>query len=356
MFVVTQFEPKVLSWWRNRRTKIDMEPPYQRHGRLWSKTDKAFLIDSILNEYDIPKFYIADFTIKNSPLNKKKLPYAIIDGKQRFEAIFDFYDGNITLDEDFIFAENPKLKLGGLSYSDLRKNYIEIAERYDNFQITVMRVVADREPPINELFVRLNRNKPLTGAEIRNAMVGPVPKMIRELVKHELFLSSIRFPKPRGQDKNAAAKILLFEYHKAPRETKRKNLDDFTKEIGSRKSPRLSLAGRHVIDTLDDMAEIFLPKDSVLSSAGILPVYYWLVRNTTAKQHSILREFLVEFERTRKANREKSGKGRGRGIDKELVEFDNYNRSTNDQASHKGRFEILLKRLEKFSKKKNRQK
>jgi len=116
MFKVVHFETKTLSWWRTRRNQIDMDPPYQRRGRLWSVTDKAFLIDSILNGYDVPKVYIADFTWRGSPLNLKKLPYAIIDGKQRFEAIFDFFDGKIVLNDGFVFLEDPSKKLGGLGY------------------------------------------------------------------------------------------------------------------------------------------------------------------------------------------------------------------------------------------------
>jgi hypothetical protein len=81
---------------------------------LPSRQPKAYLIDSILNGFDVPKFYLADFTYADSKLNKKKLPYAIIDGKQRFEAIFDFFEGKITLNEDFVFLENQALKLGGL--------------------------------------------------------------------------------------------------------------------------------------------------------------------------------------------------------------------------------------------------
>src|SRR5438067_12827678 len=97
---VTAFPARTLSWWRTQKTKIDMNPPYQRRGHLWSDADKAFLIDSILNGFDIPKLYLADFTYSNSRLNKKLLPYAIIDGKQRFEAIFDFFEGNVTLHPD----------------------------------------------------------------------------------------------------------------------------------------------------------------------------------------------------------------------------------------------------------------
>ena len=69
-FKIGPLENKTLSWWRTRREKIDMDPPYQRRGRLWSASDKAYLIDSILNGYDIPKIYIADFTWRDSPLKR----------------------------------------------------------------------------------------------------------------------------------------------------------------------------------------------------------------------------------------------------------------------------------------------
>ena len=111
-----------------------MNPPYQRQGRLWSTTDKAFLVDSILNEYDVPKIYMADFTFGGTRLNKKSLSYAIIDGKQRLESILEFFSGDLVLDENFIFQQNPSLSLGGLGYADLMKSYPEIAEIFDILQ------------------------------------------------------------------------------------------------------------------------------------------------------------------------------------------------------------------------------
>src|SRR5262249_17356584 len=131
VFRVTQFEAKTLSWWRTRRSKIDMDPPYQRRGGIWSPADKAYLIDSILNGFDIPKLYVADFTWGDSPLNKKRLPYAIIDGKQRLEAIFDFYDGTVVLNDDFVYRENPVQNLAGLSYQDLLGSHADVAEIFD---------------------------------------------------------------------------------------------------------------------------------------------------------------------------------------------------------------------------------
>jgi hypothetical protein len=341
-FKVTKFDNKTISWWNMRRSKIDMDPPYQRRGGLWSDTDKAYLIDSILNEYDVPKLYIADFTWGNSELNVKKLPYAIIDGKQRLEAIFDFYDGKVVLNDDFLYLENPKLKLGGLGYKDLQKNHKEIADEFDNYNLSVMSVLADDEEPINELFVRLNRSKALTGAEVRNAMSGPTPKLIRNLSKHNFFTTNIRFNVKRGQDQNAAAKLLLFEYYNDFRETTKIHLDRFVKFTANEPREKIELSGRHVLDVLVDISNIFLPKDKILISAGIIPVYYWLVKNSKAKNYSLIRKFLMQFEEQRRKNRELVRKNpNSKDINILFVEYDNFNRSTNNQQSHKERYRIL---------------
>jgi hypothetical protein len=343
-FKVAPFESKTLSWWYNRRDKIDMNPPYQRRGRLWSDTDKAYLIDSILNGYDIPKLYLADFTWGDSKLNLQKLPYAIIDGKQRFEAIFDFFDNNVILNDDFVYLEDPQLKLGGLGYKDLQKNYREIAEDFETYNLMVVAVIASEEEPINELFVRLNRSKPLTGAEIRNAMAGPAPEIIRQIKTHEFFTTNIRFDVMRGQDLNLAAKILLFEYNRDFQETTKKNLDRFVKDTGKGPKYKLELSARYVFDTLSDMSNIFLPKDSLLTSAGIIPVYYWFVRDASERYYSYLRKFLVQFETRRRVNRQLVRENpNSKDIKLLFVEYDNFNRSTNNEQSHRERFRILKK-------------
>ncbi len=172
MFEVRQGETRTLSWWHARRVRIEMDPPYQRRGGLWSTKDKGFLIDSILNGYDMPKIYLADFSYQNSPLNLSKTQYAMIDGKQRFEAIAGFFDGSVRLNADFVLESDPFLKLGGLGYQDLKRGYPEVAERFENFNLAVMSVFTDEEGKINELFVRLNSSKALSGAELRNAMAG----------------------------------------------------------------------------------------------------------------------------------------------------------------------------------------
>ena len=345
-FKVTPFEAKTLVWWKNRRSHIDMDPAYQRHGRLWSEADKAYLIDSVINGFDIPKLYIADFTWGDSALNLSRLPYAIIDGKQRLEAIFDFFDGKIVLNDDFVYLRNPSLKLGGLGYKDLQQNYPDIAEEFENSNLTIMSVFSNNAELINDMFVRLNRSKPLTGAEIRNAMTGPAVQVIRQIAKHDFFTNSIRFSVARMTDQDTAAKLLMIEFHEKLLETKRRNLDDFVKSSADKKRDRLELAGRRVVEVLDDMATIFLPKDRLLASAGVIPVYYWLVRNIGEDRFPRLRQFLHRIEEDRKATLKLVATDpQSTEIDRDLLQFSSYYRSPNDASSHEGRFQFLLTRF-----------
>ena len=71
------------------REEIELEPDYQRIGGIWTREKRQLLIDSVLNGFDIPKFYFHMFM---PPITKagKKHRYAIIDGKQRLQAIWDF--------------------------------------------------------------------------------------------------------------------------------------------------------------------------------------------------------------------------------------------------------------------------
>jgi hypothetical protein len=210
-----------------------------------------------------------------------------------------------------------------------------------------MSVFAEDEEDIHEIFVRLNRSKPLTGAEVRNAIVGPVPEVIRMLATHDFFEENIRFGVSRAGDLNAAAKVLLFEYEQKPTATKKTDLDRFAQEGVDR--DRLELASRRAIDMLNYMTEIFIPKDILFASAGLFPVYYWFVKGVTPELYPIIREYLIWFEGERKRNRERQ-KGRSGALDLDLnlSRFDTLNRSTNDLQSHIGRVEILDHYLPKW--------
>lgn len=362
MFRVEPFEKRDLLWWCTERESLDLSPVYQRRSGVWTAADKAFLIDTILNRFDMPKIYIADFRFGESQLNNKGKLYGIIDGKQRFEAIHDFYDGKIPLSTEFVFFDDPSLKVGGLTYRELKRDYDVIAKRFDKFLPTVMSVVTDDESKIRELFTRLNRGKPLTGAELRNAMLGIMPELFRRLAAHKFFTKKIKFQTNRGQDLNAAAKLLIIEYNEKFVDTKKSELDEFVKlglpdnnaeALRSNEPTPFDRAASRVEKVLKMMCSTFQDKDPLLAPQAPLPVYYWFVKKYTENHRDSVRGFLEAFEHERRRNKrhvselQRNPNTRTR-IDQELLTYDIATRSPDDRNSMIQRFNILTSRFAQF--------
>ncbi len=345
LFKIHRLDQKTLAWWRTRRDKIDFEPSYQRKGRRWSTSDKQYLVDSILNGFDIPKFYMADFVFGSSKLNEHKKSYAVIDGKQRLEAIFEFFEDKFPLSSTFVLLANQKLDLRGKKYSDLKREFPEVAEDFDNFNPDIVGVISDDIRYIEELFVRLNRSKPLSGAELRNAISSPIAGMIRYIGNHPFFSTAARFDTNKGQNLNSAAKLLMFEVS-GLQETKKANLDKFANQY-SEHSKEVEAAVPIVFETLNLMSETFQFRDPLLQSEGAVPVYYWLTRNASEDEVTYVRDFLEEFQEIIKSS--VPPKGRGQLISSESWgAYKSASRSINDRTSHEARYQILRASFDKW--------
>ncbi|MCX7378702.1 MAG: DUF262 domain-containing protein [Alphaproteobacteria bacterium] len=388
--------PQTLTTWWEESSDIDFDPVYQRSGHIWPIKMKQDLVDTVLNGFDIPKLYVANFTLLDSPLNQGGKKYAVIDGKQRLNALFGFFAGEYALPKTFTYYEDTALELGGLSYKDLVNNYPRIARRFDNYPLTVVHVVTDDESKINELFLRLNASKPLTGAEVRNAMRGEVPAIIRDLVAHP-FWSKIRFNTLRGQDKNAAAKLLLIEHTGTFVDTKKTQLDDLVRraneaaetaaradggatsiadvediersteevlpeseeeaeslisddlveKVAETDHPDIGRSAMRVKRELDKLSNIFIERDSLLAQQAQLPVIYWLVREIKLDRVAKVRPFLQKFDLDRQENRRRDIGDPSRDLT--LVDFEMLTRSSNDQGSIRGRYGILRRRFDAFT-------
>src|SRR4051794_1215835 len=101
--------------WYKDRDRLDLSPPYQRRGNLWSPYAKAFLVDSMLNGFDIPKIYVAELALLPDGLRTPGKARAVIDGRQRFEALFEWFGGTLKLNDDFVLAEDPAVRVSGMT-------------------------------------------------------------------------------------------------------------------------------------------------------------------------------------------------------------------------------------------------
>ena len=342
-------KPRTLRQWYTDRNMIDMEPTYQRRGDIWPLKNQRLLINSILNDYDIPKIYLADFTYQDTPLKEEKKPYAIIDGKQRLTIFFDFFGDSLKLDSTPVYYQGHELTLSAFTYSRLKERYPSLARRFDQHVPTVMSVISDKKEDVQELFIRLNTNVSISGAERRNAMPGPLPLIIRRLSVHRLFLEYVRFAINRGQDLNTAAKIIQMEHRNGFANSKKKDLDEFVKSNANRRPSDFQAAYTAADRNLTEMTRVFGKRDALLANQAQFPPYYWLVRSHKGQSTSTIRSFLEEFEEQRRLVRKiQRERAEGKNIpipDDTLVDYNTFVRTPDDSSNQELMYGILRRRL-----------
>lgn len=329
---------------------IDFAPSYQRKSGIWSKKNQQFLIDTIFNGYDVPKFYLADFLHSSKLKNSAEKRFAIIDGKQRIEAIRSFLNDEIELDDGFVYLSDPLVDLAGKKYTDIAKSYPSIISKFNSFELVFMLVNTNDEHYIRQLFIRLNASKSLVGAELRNAMDGKVPELIRDIADHRFFKDYVNFSTVRSQDRNLAAKLLLVEIRGGPFDTKKKQLDALVGQI--EKSAESSLfselqisdyqqSSKKVCKILDRMTKVFSQKDVRLSQSGQIPVFYLFMRDVMDVETSKVDRFFHDLHVAREINRARAKSGQPSNPDIDRFEF--VSRSANDAGSIKQRYLFLTK-------------
>jgi hypothetical protein len=145
-------------------------------------------------------------------------------------------------------------------------------------------------------------------------------------------------------DQDTAAKILLIEFNERLMETKRVHVNYFAQNAIKTQNDKdgLVVAARRIFDNLDNISTIFLPGDALLSSAGIVPVYYWFIRSLSIDQFPSVRNFLERIEEQRKLTLKLiTEHPQSKNIDQEMVHFNSFYRNPNDPSSHEGRFRFL---------------
>lgn len=331
----------------SERSEIKMNPEYQRMGGVWTKEKRRLLIDSILNDYDLPKIYFHAL----SPEEQSETGYrfAVIDGRQRLEAIWGFMDGEFTLASDFEYQRDQQLNLGGLSYEDIAKQYPKIRVKFDSFVLPVVTVsIAGNDLDlIEDMFSRLNEAVPLNAAEKRNAIGGDIVRAIADISQHNFLANRVKFKNNRYQHREAAARFLLVEDNlkssKQIVDTKKVYLDGLARKYRDGAATYVFGLKSNVCKVLDRMEAVFTDADELLLAQGILVIYYLIFRSasTHGEDTKLTRRSLLDFRQKLADNREAAIKNY-EGASFELLEFDRLNQQgTNDASNIKERVRIL---------------
>lgn len=339
----------IMKMFANRK-RIKLDPPYQRAGGVWNIEKKQLLIDSLLNDFDIPKIYFHSYTKNQEP--NSEFSHSVIDGRQRLEAIWEFIEGRFSLSNDFIYLRDPKIKLSNLTYKDIASEFIDIRIDFDSVILPIIEVITDDIDLIEEMFSRLNDGEPLNAAEKRNAFTGAATNSIRSLINHPFFTEKVKFQNIRYKHQDIVAKILFTESnltnHKKLVDTKKIYLDKFVKD-NIKNNTHIDIITQNVVKTLDNMSHVFMAKDELLRAQGNIVVYYLLFKNAESNNqlHLINRMKFIEWRKKLSDNKlladiSDSETDEQTTISYELLEFNRLSQQgTNDVSNIRERLRIL---------------
>ena len=342
-FEITELRSSTVWTLYRMRDRIQLDPDYQRMSGIWTIDERQGLIDTVINDFDMPKLYLHKF---DKPLRKggKTFDYAIIDGKQRLETMWSFIDGKLALASDFEYFKDSNIKPGDMTYTELGQKLPDLKVQFDSFQLNVIAIETDELEMVEEMFSRLNESAPLTAPEKRNAYGGPLPILIRKLASQDFFNTALPFPNKRYRHFDLAAKFLFAQSEGHVADTKKVYLDKFVKDHACEPRTKLPLFFKTTQQNVRRMANVFTQKDPLLRQVGIVLLYYHLFRiaNVEGWVTEITRKRLADFDKKREANRRKAEQDITKA-NYDLLEFDRFAQSPNDGYATKFRLKILLR-------------
>ena len=339
--------------WKN---SINLSPEYQRQGHAWALAKKQLFLDTLFREYDVPKIYMHKL-----PTNGGLHIYSLVDGKQRLQCIWDFLGDAIPLG-DFDYAPARPPQKNNKPYPQKGDTFSDLSPFWqDEFKAISLATVIIEDAntadgggdDIEDLFLRLNNGEPLNAAEKRNAMVGDMCRLVRELAEeHDFFQKVLPISNARYQHLDLAARFLLIENSKRQTQEpfcilKKKFLDDLVKnnrQMSAADSGRLKTA---VVNQLNSLCKIFKGKNELLKKAGYSQLYYLFVKEVethyaSEKLFSEMSDFLVYFDQKRTAFRADDNELHETGDDyARLAQFELFMQQGNDKLSLKTRVEIM---------------
>ena len=132
----------LLSWLDEKTLVINRE--YQRSAKIWPTPAKAYLIDTILRGYPIPKIYLR--TRIHAPT--RRAYREVVDGQQRLAAIRSY------VNDEFPLASSVEMygEFAGLKYSQLDEARQTILE----YPISVEQLMNVPDSEVINIFQRLN--------------------------------------------------------------------------------------------------------------------------------------------------------------------------------------------------------
>lgn len=310
-------------------------PDVQREDTAWTLEQKQMLIDSIYNNYDIPKIYLRRD-------DEDPEIWWLLDGQQRLTAITQFLDNKFSLDGGSDVTSLPKAIHGKYCKELPPKEKAKITSRSLDF------VIMDcTETEEEDLFLRLNKGTPLNAAEKRNAIKGELRDAVKEIAKHKFFESKVNFPITRYTSDAITAQLFLLALKSEPTDTKGKQLWDLYQN--KKRFPEKDKITKIVSTTLTWMNKIFCQKETYMKKYSVSSIFLFLKElkdnySTSGISNDNIYNFFNDFEKARQRNNQLTEDDKNFDVDLFRYTMSCVN-SPDSKDGIKIRHEILLKKF-----------
>jgi hypothetical protein len=324
-----RLEKKALDKLFRRRDRIEI-PDFQR-GPVWSDDKSQAFMDTILKKWFVPVVFFRVIDEEN---------FECIDGQQRLNAIFGFYNN------DFPLSPKYSSKYGSLFYRDLPD---KIKDVFDDYELFIVEIEEAEDSSIIELFQRLQLGVPLNAGEKMNAMQGDMRDFCVSLSKHVFLEQKVSVRDTRYAFLSICSQICLLELE-GIRDAKFKNLKDFYERKGV--FNKNSKKAQKILRVFEFLNKMFDSKVPELSNRASIISLYLLISNFIDKtslkgKENSLKNFYINFLRELRAEVQKGPLAK----DTELLLYQSaVNQAADSKESIQRRHDILMKRLFKFDK------
>lgn len=171
--------------------RIDLDADYQRE-KIWSPEQQEKLLDSILNDIDIPKIYLVETK------GNKQFDFECIDGKQRMVTLSRFFkpESNEESPLTLRFLEEE------YTYKKLKKEHPTIAKIVEDYELSFCIYKSIDDEYVREIFRRLQLGIRLNSGELLKTRTGTIRDFIYKDVGNDgpffrnTNLSEKRFSRP----------------------------------------------------------------------------------------------------------------------------------------------------------------
>jgi hypothetical protein len=180
--------------------RIDLDADYQRE-KIWSREGQLKLIDSIYQNIDIPKIYLARVE------GDENFDFECIDGKQRMATLLNFFKPEQSIDSPLT------VRVSGERFTckQLRAELPAIADKIDEYKLTfVIYPHIDDDEFLREIFRRLQLGVRLNAGELLKSHTGAIRDFVYvEMGKDAPFLRRTNLSEKRFSRQFTLAQICI---------------------------------------------------------------------------------------------------------------------------------------------------